>query len=309
MEAASKKLDFLTRHWAPFARHFPASFPLVSADLLSGKDQWVRTTFQTFNFSLILRGNGTYWRKGRSWRVAAPCVITQWPGEPLEYGPDETWDEMYFVYHKRSLPALRAARLVDPVRPVWPIADPASVGIHLAEFSTLARHADPEAVVDRADRIAERVVFETWSDPPATVADTSPVHGAAAAMRADLASPPHPDEWAARHGFSKTTFRRRWLEAFGVPPARYLRQLRISEARRLVVESTLSIREIAAACGFEDEFYFSRCFRRETGLAPRDYRKTFRLERRTSARGQNLVPIASGPSSLEEHESLAPARR
>jgi AraC-like DNA-binding protein len=252
----------------------------VSADLLIGKDHWIRTKFQTFNFSLVLRGDGTYRRRERSWRVAAPCVITQWPGEWIEYGPDKTWDEMYFVYHKRSLAALRAARLVDPSRPVWPIVDPASVGIHLAEFSTLARNCEPEAVVDRADRIAERIVLETWAEPPATVIDVSPVHEAAAAMRADLVSPPDPGEWAVRHGYSKTTFRRRWLAAFGVPPARYLRQLRISEARRLVAESMLSIREIAAACGFEDEFYFSRRFRRETGLAPRDYRKTFRLERR-----------------------------
>jgi AraC-like DNA-binding protein len=29
----------------------------------------------------------------------------------------------------------------------------------------------------------------------------------------------------------------------------------------------------ADACGFEDEFYFSRCFRRQFGSPPRTYRK------------------------------------
>jgi len=29
----------------------------------------------------------------------------------------------------------------------------------------------------------------------------------------------------------------------------------------------------ADACGFDDEFYFSRCFRRQFGSPPRTYRK------------------------------------
>jgi AraC-like DNA-binding protein len=31
--------------------------------------------------------------------------------------------------------------------------------------------------------------------------------------------------------------------------------------------------EVAKACGFDDEFYFSRCFRRELESPPRTYRK------------------------------------
>jgi len=36
----------------------------------------------------------------------------------------------------------------------------------------------------------------------------------------------------------------------------------------------LSIKEIAAELGFGSEFYFSRFFRRHTGMAPRDYRQS-----------------------------------
>jgi AraC-like DNA-binding protein len=45
------------------------------------------------------------------------------------------------------------------------------------------------------------------------------------------------------------------------------------QACLLLIETSASISEIANACGFEDEFYFSRCFRRQFGSPPRTYRK------------------------------------
>jgi hypothetical protein len=45
------------------------------------------------------------------------------------------------------------------------------------------------------------------------------------------------------------------------------------QACLLLIETSASISEIAKACGFDDEFYFSRCFRRQFGSPPRTYRK------------------------------------
>ena len=291
MERLSKKLDFLTKHWAAFRRRFPSPFPLVSADLLMGKRAWIETVFETCNFSLILRGVGKFVRAGRELDVVAPCVITQWPGDHLRYGPtrpDGTWDELYFVYHRRAFGTFRSMRFLDPERPIWPIANLEAVGIGVAEFSALARCPEAGRFADRADRLAERLLLETWLPPATPTSRPSEMEKAAMEIRADLTAPPHPDELAHRHGLSRTTFRRRWIETFGVPPARWLQQARIAEARRLVVETTLSIAEVATRCGFNDAFYFSRCFRSATGLSPRDYRTTFRLERQRSV--VTLVP-------------------
>lgn len=282
MEPVSKKLDFLVRHWAAFPRRFPSRFPLISADLVVKKENWVRMKFHSCNFSLILHGSGRFLRGGREWVVESPCVITQWPGEYVEYGPGVqggTWDELYFVYHRSSLAKFRAARLLDPALPVWPIRDPASLEPHMAEFAALSQHPQPALVADRVDRVAERIILETWAPSPGPIATRTPIHAAAEALRAHLSDPLDLDALAADQRLSTSTFRRRWMEAVGIPPARYLQNLRIAEARRALVESTTPIREIAGACGFEDEFYFSRCFRRATGIPPREYRKTFRLER------------------------------
>ena len=51
----------------------------------------------------------------------------------------------------------------------------------------------------------------------------------------------------------------------------YVLDLRISEAQRLMLDSSLSLSVIAAEVGFPDYNYFSRVFRRRVGIAPKDY--------------------------------------
>ena len=123
MNAASKNMDFLTKHWAPYRRKYPALFPLVSSDYLPAKAQWMRTRFATCNFSMILRGEGRFERAGVIWPVQAPCVITQWPGEQVAYGPTGgTWAEWYLVYDRSQFKRFRERGLVDISKPAWPVA-------------------------------------------------------------------------------------------------------------------------------------------------------------------------------------------
>lgn len=280
MDSFFKNMDFPVKHWAPFPRKFPSPFPVISADLTGSKDHWVRRAFDTCNFSLILRGRGEFWLRGKRWVVQAPCVITQWPGEFVEYGPpvpDETWDELYITYAAKVMTRFRQCRLVELERPVWPIGDPAAVHAQIAELAELAQSSTPEAVVDRVDRVCERLLLETHLAPQAAGEMDRAIHKLAAEVRRDLRKTVDLEKAAARCGMSPSTFRRRWAAVHKVAPARYLQQLRMREACRLLVETSQPIHEIAWSVGFEDELYFSRRFRQEMQAAPRDYRKTFQL--------------------------------
>ena len=53
----------------------------------------------------------------------------------------------------------------------------------------------------------------------------------------------------------------------------YLTYLRMEQAKKLLRETHDKIYAVAVAVGYEDAFYFSRIFKRETGMTPGDWRK------------------------------------
>ena len=78
-------------------------------------------------------------------------------------------------------------------------------------------------------------------------------------------------------GYCEDYLRRRFHRATGQTLTEYLTALRLNHARMLIEQNesvSMSVREIALLSGFYDAAYFSRVFRRETGLSPRDYLKT-----------------------------------
>ena len=55
----------------------------------------------------------------------------------------------------------------------------------------------------------------------------------------------------------------------------YLTQVRLEAAEKLLSGSALSVREIAVQVGYLDEKYFSRLFKKETGLKPTEFRRIY----------------------------------
>lgn len=62
-------------------------------------------------------------------------------------------------------------------------------------------------------------------------------------------------------------------DTFGVSPVAYHMELRLHRAKMLLVDTALPVAQVAAACGFSDEFNFSKTFKRRVGYSPRDFRR------------------------------------
>lgn len=71
---------------------------------------------------------------------------------------------------------------------------------------------------------------------------------------------------------SPSQFTRAFRREYGITVRDYLVAYRIDRACELLSGSNLPVGDIAFASGFADHSYFSRMFRRQTGLAPSDYR-------------------------------------
>ncbi len=79
-------------------------------------------------------------------------------------------------------------------------------------------------------------------------------------------------ETAAECGVSAGHLTRLFHRSFGMPVSDYIQFKRLVKSRKLLQESTLTIREIAYESGFDDPNYFSRFFRRKTGMTPAEFR-------------------------------------
>jgi transcriptional regulator GlxA family with amidase domain len=58
----------------------------------------------------------------------------------------------------------------------------------------------------------------------------------------------------------------------GVPPAKYLKSLRMQQAASLLTTTFLSVKEIVRRVGLTDESHFVRDFKRVYGVTPSEYR-------------------------------------
>ncbi|MBR2988103.1 MAG: helix-turn-helix domain-containing protein [Clostridia bacterium] len=72
---------------------------------------------------------------------------------------------------------------------------------------------------------------------------------------------------------SVSSLQRAFTKYFGLSPKQYLIQLRMNRALDLLTENVLSVKEISFACGFTDEKYFSRAFKKKYGYPPSQFRK------------------------------------
>lgn len=81
------------------------------------------------------------------------------------------------------------------------------------------------------------------------------------------------EQMASQTQLSTSQFTRRFNELFKMPPNAFLIQQRLRRAQELLMESRLSINEIAEALGYRDVAFLSRQFKAHVGYSPATFRK------------------------------------
>ena len=77
---------------------------------------------------------------------------------------------------------------------------------------------------------------------------------------------------AARVNLSQERFAALYRKFFSSTPYAELIDARLVLARRLLLNTFMEVKEISAACGWEDIHYFSRLFKKKIGISPSQYR-------------------------------------
>jgi AraC family transcriptional regulator of arabinose operon len=94
----------------------------------------------------------------------------------------------------------------------------------------------------------------------------------AAAMRQDPSRRWTVPELARQANLSPAQFTRRFAARHGVSPGRYLINARVDRARHLLIETNMSVTQVATTLGYADVAYFSRQYMRHAGRTPSSIR-------------------------------------
>jgi AraC family transcriptional regulator len=79
---------------------------------------------------------------------------------------------------------------------------------------------------------------------------------------------------AAETGYSQRHFIRMFQAATGQSPHRFLVELRLERAKKLLQQNRTSLIDVAAACGFSSHAHMSNVFRKVLGVTPKEYRNS-----------------------------------
>lgn len=89
---------------------------------------------------------------------------------------------------------------------------------------------------------------------------------------------------ASRANMSVRHFSRSFADEVGMTPGRFVTQVRIEAARRMLEERSNPISEVASRCGFGTAETLRRAFLRTLGVGPSEYRRTFEGNKKAELR-------------------------
>ena len=158
-------------------------------------------------------------------------------------GMGATWDIVLSLIGQMTTPAVGTA-----------VAD---VTLHqsVRDYATLQPYSGA-AITDTGDEIVNRSIrmMQTHIEDPLRIKDI-----------------------VMALGVSSRLLERRFVQALNTTPQAYYRRIRLLTAKNLVLNSVMSIQEIAIACGFQSGF--SAVFKKQFGMTPATLRRQRKTQR------------------------------
>ncbi|MEX0325157.1 MAG: AraC family transcriptional regulator [Puniceicoccaceae bacterium] len=208
-----------------------------------------------------------------------PYVLITAPGRRFRYWPGESgnWDHAYVTFsgprvedwiEQGLLPGIGDSRyLLQPVN-----NEPAFT----AAFQQIlqATHASP-VQYERAVHLLEGLLLLVMEDanPEEPTERVPMMHRQIAAINTDPEKPWDLEHLGQQAGYSKAHYRRLFAKLTGASPIRYIRERRMQKAAHLLRTTRTPIKAIAAACGYEDLFHFTKQFKQVHCRPPGQFRK------------------------------------
>ncbi len=221
---------------------------------------------------------------GRGWVEAGlrveihPGMLILLPsGVPHSYAADETapWTIEWVHFQGRAAAAFERLLGAGHSLRVWRGSDAVNGIEAFPAIYDLMRGGYTPANLLRASLLLRVLLVElhSWTADAETGDSESRVRRSMEWMRHHPSERTSLDKLARKAGLSVPHYCAIFRRLAGYPPKEHHRRLNIQRACELLDTTTLPVATVAARLGWEDPLYFSRSFRRITGVSPRAWRQ------------------------------------
>lgn len=268
-----------------YTEYFARSVHLVpeirSVGLYGDTAQPEKQTLEVFGFALRFDGNSAGMSSrinGKPYTANYPYLILKRPGELHESRGGVYRQSLFFSYPKSMAEKLHEIGFADDFV-ICELPQKKSLYETFHEIRILTERLDEFGVVDRLDMLCWRLlqecllVYRQKKNPVS--AGSRQVTKIVSWLLLNFRETPNWEKLALQHGLSYRSFLRKWKQTGLPPPNRFLTELRMEEAKRLLTETAMSISDIAGDLQYCDSAWFSVVFRRMTGKTPLRYRRFF----------------------------------
>ncbi|MBP7180737.1 MAG: AraC family transcriptional regulator, partial [Dysgonomonadaceae bacterium] len=226
----------------------------------------------------ISKGKGTFTSEStKKTTIEKGQAILLFPGQWHTYCPSyETgWNEYYIGFEGRIIDNIVANGFISTEKQIFDIGvseelvDLYSTAIKVAKEDKKASQQHLSGIVLN---ILGSILYLSYNKDSDSKETTQIVERAKVIMLENINKEIDIHEIASNLGTSYSWFRKVFKEYTGFAPSQYFQELKLRKSKELLIESNLSVKEIAYHLNFSSYEYFLSFFKKRVGLTPLEYR-------------------------------------
>jgi AraC-like DNA-binding protein len=227
----------------------------------------------------ITRGGGTLESKsGGTTSLIAGDLFMLFPDEWHRYSPSSRagWDEHWVAFRGHRVQQIISELGICREQPVFRTEITSLLQREFVRIEDELAEASigyQNIVAARIELILALAVASTLRSSLGTTDALQVIKRAKTLMVEHIDQQLNMEDVARELNVGYSWFRKTFRNFTGLSPGEYQLQVRITRASEFLRGSNLSIAEIGVLCGFESAYYFSRIFKKKTGVPPSEFRE------------------------------------
>ena len=237
-------------------------------------------------FTYVFKGKGTFSIGGKNYSVVKNSLLL-FPPEKVTYAPDkdDPWDYMRLAFTGSKVGELLNKSALSSQNPIFKPKNP-------EKFFELFADLLEDCVIEEqrnnfqyacAASLMQMFFYIITQQSESIMTETGEkanINSIVQYIDANFSDPELSlKKISDEFFFSPPYLSRIFKKAMNISPSKYIIQLRINKAKRMLQINQFKIANIAYACGYTSPYYFSLEFKRIVGMSPSKYKqKSFHIE-------------------------------